>query len=96
MKGAKIWRRAYTKAERHVRGENLRRVRRVGRRQWKRENGYDHRTMAEIQVFRSKTILGDRLQTRQIDNQFEELLLKSAILNRMARLGMLDGVQVAG
>jgi len=33
-KGAKIWRRANSKAGRHVRDENLRRIRKVGRKEW--------------------------------------------------------------
>lgn len=36
----------------------------------------------QTHVFRFKTIFGDRAQTRRIDNQFKELILKSAILNR--------------
>ena len=95
-KGAKIWQHANTKAERHMRDENLRRIRKVGRKQWKRESNYHRRSLAETQVFRFKTIFGDRLQTRQIDNQFKELLLKSAILNRMTHLGMPDSVKVTG
>jgi len=47
-------------------------------------------------VFRFKTIFGDRLQTCQIDNQFKELTLKRAILNRMTHLGMPNSVKVAG
>ena len=70
-------RRAKTQGERHARDENLRRIRKVGRKQWKRESGYHRRSLAETQVFRFKTIFGDRLQTRQVDNQFKELLLKS-------------------
>jgi hypothetical protein len=31
----------------------------------------------DVPIFRFKTIFGDRLQTRQIDNQFKELILKS-------------------
>jgi len=76
-KDAKIWRHANSKAERHVRDENLRRIRKVGRKEWKRESNYHRRSLAETQVFRFKTIFGDRLQTRQIDNQFKELMLKS-------------------
>jgi hypothetical protein len=49
----------------------------VGRKQWKRESDYHRRSLAETTVFRFKTIFGDRLQTRQIDNQFKELMLKS-------------------
>jgi len=95
-KGAKIWRHANSKADRHARDENLRRIRKVGRKEWKRESNYHRRSLAETQVFRFKTIFGDRLQTRQIDNQFNELMLKSAILNRMTHLGMPDSVKVNG
>jgi DDE family transposase len=95
-KGVKIWRRASTKAERHSRDENLRRIRKVGRKQWKGERGYHRRSLAEIKVFRFKTIFDDRLQTRQVDNQFKELLLKSAILNRMTHLRMPYSVKVSG
>lgn len=87
-KGAKIWRHANSQAERHVRDENLRRIRQVGRKKWKRESNYHRRSLAETQVFRFKTIFGDRVQTRQVDNQFKELLLKSSLLNRMTHLGM--------
>jgi hypothetical protein len=93
-KGAKIWQHANTKAERHVRDENLRRIRKAGRKEWKRESHYHRRSLAETQVFRFKTIFGDRLQTRRVNNQFKELLLKSAILNRMTHLGMPDSVRV--
>src|SRR5215510_15647737 len=92
--GAKIWRHANTKAERHVRDENLRRIRKVGRKQWKRESDYHRRSLAETTVFRIKIIFGDRLQTRQVENQFKELFLKSATLNQMAHLGMPDSVKV--
>jgi IS5 family transposase len=95
-KGAKIWQHANSKAERHARDENLRRIRKVGRKEWKRESNYHRRSLAETQVFRFKTIFGDRLQTRQIDNQFKELMLKSVILNRMTHLGMPDSVKVVG
>src|SRR5687767_1836155 len=95
-KDAKIWRHANTRAERHVRDENLRRIRKVGRKEWKLESNYHRRSLAETQVFRFKTIFGDRLQTRQIDNQFKELMLKCAILNRMAHLGMPDSIKVVG
>jgi len=50
----------------------------------------------QTQVFRFKTTFGDRAQTRRIDNQFKELILKSAILNRMTHLGMSNSVKVTG
>lgn len=93
-KGARIWHRASGKAERHVRDENLRRIRKVGRKGWKRESDYHRRSLAETQVFRFKTIFGDRLQTRKVENQFKELLLKAAILNRVTHLGMPESYKV--
>jgi hypothetical protein len=95
-KGARIWQHGNSKAERHNRDENLRRIRKVGRKQWKKESNYHRRSLAETTVFRFKTIFGDRLQTRRIENQFKELLLKSAILNRMTHLGMPDTIKIAG
>jgi hypothetical protein len=47
-------------------------------------------------VSRFKTIFSDRLQTREVSDQFNELLLKSAILNHMTHLGMPDSARVTG
>lgn len=93
-KGARIWQHAHTSAARHVRDENLRRIRKVGRKEWQRESSYHRRSLAETQVFRYKLIFGDRLQTRLVENQFKEMMLKSALLNRMTHLGMPDTVKV--
>jgi hypothetical protein len=71
-----------------VRDENLRQIRQVGRKKWKQECGYHRRSLAETPMFRFKTIFGDHLRTRVIDNQFKELLLKCALLNRKTHLGM--------
>ena len=95
-KGARIWRHANRKAERHVRDENLRRIRAVGRREWKRESRYHRRSLAETTIFRFKSIFGDRVQTRRVENQFKELLLKCAVLNQMTHLGMPESVKVTG
>jgi len=91
-----MWSHANSKAERHARDENLRRVRKVGRKEWKQESNNHRRSLTETTVFRFKAIFGDRLQTRQIDNHFKELMLKSAISNRMTNLGMPDSVKIAG
>ena len=93
-KGARIWQHGNRKAERHQRDENLRCIRKAGRQQWKKESNYHRRSLAETQVFRFKTIFGDRLQTRQIENQCKELLLKTTILNRMTHLGMPDTIKI--
>ena len=95
-KGARIWQHGNSKKERHKRDQNLRQIRKVGRKQWKQASNYHRRSLAETTMFRFKTIFGDRVQTRRIENQFKELLLKTAILNQMTHLGMPDSYQVAG
>lgn len=95
-KGAKIWKHANSKSQRHVRDENLRRIRKVGRKRWKCESGYHRRSLAETTVFRLKAIFGDRIRTRKLENQFKELLLWTSILNRMTHLGMPDSYKVTG
>lgn len=47
-------------------------------------------------MFRFKTIFGERVQTRRIENQFKELLLKTALLNQITHLGMPDSYPVVG
>lgn len=95
-KGARIWQHANSKKERHKRDENLRQIRKVWRKQWKQASNYHRRSLAETTMFRFKTIFGDRVQTRRIQNQFKELLLKTAILNQMTHLGMPDSYPIAG
>ncbi|MFN7944705.1 MAG: IS5 family transposase [Blastocatellia bacterium] len=95
-KGARIWQHGNCKATRHARDENLRRIRAVGRKQWKRESGYHRRSLAETTVFRFKVSFGERLQTRRVENQFSEMFIKCAALNRMVHLGMPQSHKVTG
>ena len=92
---AKIWRHGNSKAERVVRDENLRAIRRKGRKAWKRESAYHRRGLAETAMFRFKTIFTGRLRSRKQENQFAEMPLKCAALNRMTHLGMPDTYNVA-
>ncbi len=87
---AKIWRHGNSKAERLIRDENLRRIRQVGRKQWKKESGYHRRSLAETQMFRVKTIFGGRVSARQFAGQAAQVLVRCAALNRMTHLGMPD------
>ena len=90
QKRAKIWRHGNTKSERHIRDENLRAIRRKGRREWKRGSGYHRRSLAETQVFRVKMIFGERVSARSFEGQVAQLLVRCATLNRMTHLGMPD------
>jgi IS5 family transposase len=95
QKRARIWRHGNTKTERHIRDENLREIRRKGRRQWKQDSNYHRRSLAETQVFRVKMIFGERVSARSFDGQATQLLVRCATLNRMTHLGMPDSYKVA-
>jgi len=91
---AKIWQHGNNKAERLIRDENLRRIRQVGRKQWKEESRYHRRSLAETQMFRVKTIFGERVSARQFAGQATQVLVRCAALNRMTHLGMPDSYAV--
>lgn len=64
--------------------------RQVGRKQWKKEVGYHRRSLAETQMFRMKTIFGERVSARQFAGQATQVLVRCAALNMMTHLGMPD------
>jgi hypothetical protein len=92
---AKIWRHGNTMGERLSRDENVRRIRGVGRKQWKIESAYHRRSLAETAMFRLKTIFGDKVSARTFENQRTQLLLRCRALNLMTTLGMPDSYIVA-
>lgn len=73
----------------------LRRIREVGRKQWKQESGYHRRSIAENTMFRLKTIFPDKVRASTFMNQRIQLLLRCKALNRMTTLGMPDSYVVA-
>ena len=87
---AKIWQHGNSQAERLIRDENLRRIRQVGRKRWKKESGYHRRSLAETQMFRVKTIFGERVSAREFAGQATQVLVRCAALNTMTHLGMPD------
>jgi Transposase DDE domain len=93
-KDAVIWQHGNRKAKPHPRDENLRAIRKHGRKRWKRESGYHRRSIAETTMFRLKTIFGGSLSARNFDNQAVELFIKCAALNRMIQLAKPDSYKV--
>lgn len=85
-KNARIQQHGNCKATPLRRDENLRAIRQMGRKKWKRESGYHRRSIAETTMFRLKCIFGGSLSSRQFDNQAVELFLQCAALNRMIQL----------
>jgi hypothetical protein len=92
---AKIWQHGNSGGEPWQRDENLRAIRRLGRKQWKKESGYHRRSLAETAFFRLKTIFGATLRSRNFAQQATELFLRVTALNRMTQLGMPESYRLA-
>jgi hypothetical protein len=70
------------------RDETIEQVRALGRAEWKRSVGYHRRSLVETAMFRIKTLLGDQLSSRKLENQKVEAAIRCKIINRMTTLGM--------
>ena len=62
-------------------------MKKVGRRQWKKESGYHRQGTALNAFFRYKSMIGDQLRARAQRAQETEAVIACNILNRMAELG---------
>lgn len=87
-KNAKIWVHGNSKGVRHPRDENLRKIRKKGRKRWKQESGYYQRERAENTMYRIKTIFGDKIHARETQQQETEAKMMITALNKMTALGM--------
>src|SRR3990172_7429238 len=94
-KNARIWKHGNSKEERLKRDENLRSIRKNGRKEWKQNSGYHQRSLAETTMFRLKTIFGDELSARLIETQTTQALIRCMALNKMTHLCMPQSYKVA-
>lgn len=85
-KNAKIWKHGNCRGPAHPRDENLRFIRKHGRKAWKRHSRYHRRSIAETTMGRFKSIFGGTVKSRNFDNQVAELRVKCDVLNRMIHL----------
>ena len=92
---ARIWKHGNAIGPPLPRDENLRQIRRSGRKAWKRESGYHIRSLAETGVFRMKAIFGSHLASRRPEGQVTEGAIRGRALNIMTHLGMPDSYRVA-
>jgi hypothetical protein len=76
------------------RDENLRGIRKRGRKRWKERSGYHRRSLVECAFFRLKTLFSDRLRSRRVETQTAEAVLRCAAMNRMTNLGMPDSYAI--
>lgn len=77
-----------------ARDKNLREVRKIGRRKWKRRSKYHRRSLVETAIMRVKKIFGDRLSARKFLNQATEMFVRCASLNKMTHLGMPESYRI--
>jgi hypothetical protein len=82
-KGAKVQQHGNSKKKPKLRDIFVRGISKLGRSAWKKRIGYHRRSIAETAMYRFKTLLGDRLQSRKFENQWAEVLIKVNILNKM-------------
>lgn len=62
-------------------------VRELGRREWKKAEGYHRQAQVENAFSRYKQIIGGRLRSRNSQAQTTEVGLAISVLNRMLELG---------
>lgn len=53
--------------------ENLRNIRKIGRKKWKQESGYYRHSLSETTMFRLQTIFGGSLKRHNFDAQTVKL-----------------------
>ena len=70
------------------RDQNLREIRKLGRKKWKSKSTYHQRSLVECAFFRLKTIFSDRLRSRTMETQTAEANIRCTALNRMTSVGM--------
>ena len=58
-----------------------------GRMAWQKTTGYNQRARVETQMGRWKSVIGDKLKSRTLDNQRTEMQIGVSVLNKMASLG---------
>lgn len=83
---AKIWSHGNGHGAAHPRDENLRFIRKHGRKAWKRHSRYHRRSIVETTIGRFKSTFGGVVKSRNFHNQVAELRVKCAVLNRMIHM----------
>ncbi len=93
---AVIRRHGNSSGPRLARDENLRRIRRVGRRAWKEESGYHRRSLGETAMFRLKTLFGPGVVSRGAGQRATEVGVRCRAMNIMTHQGMPRSERLAG
>ena len=65
------------------RDKHIREIKKIGRKEWKEKHKYHRRSISETAMYRFKTLLGDKLSSREFQRQANEVFIKCKILNQM-------------
>tara|TARA_Y100000031_G_C8185689_1_gene368835 strand:+ start:209 stop:1117 length:909 start_codon:yes stop_codon:yes gene_type:complete len=74
--------------DKYPRDENLRKIRKSNKKQWKINSGYHKRSLGETVMYRFKNTFGGNLSFREDIRQETEVIMKCNILNVFSGLGM--------
>jgi len=78
-----------------ARNKAIKRINKIGRKEWKKQIKYHKRSLVEVAMFRYKTIIGDKINARKFENEKTEVRINCSILNVMTNLGMPISKKVA-
>lgn len=93
-KGARIKKHGNKKGLKNNRDQNIRMIRKTGRKRWKEKINYHKRSIAETTMFRYKTIISDKLCSRTFERQKIETKIGCKILNMMTLAGMPVSIKI--
>ena len=87
QKNARIKRHGNSRGKPFARDKTIRMIRKNGREGWKIQSGYHRRSLSENFFFRYKTVFGEHLRSRILQNQKTEVIINTIILNKMIKIG---------
>ena len=70
-----------------MRNAHIEHIEKHGRIAWQRDTGYNERSGVEAQIGRYKSVIGSKLQSRNLETQQTETAIGVKSLNRMTRIG---------
>ena len=93
-KNARITKHGNSRGSALARDKAIRGIRKLGRKRWKMQVGYHRRSIAECTMFRLKSQFGEKLTSRDIEQQKVEVSIRCYALNKMASIGMPVSIKV--
>lgn len=82
------------KGHKIARDKNIRLIRKIGRKKWKRKIKYQRCSISETGMFRYKIIIGDKMKSRIFIKQKNETKIACKFLNKMTKCDMPISIKV--